>query len=87
MERATRIELAFSAWKAVVLPLDDARVAGEAGVEPTLHGFGDQPTRPLSYSPTLLNCQRPQLGVTDRFRPGLIPDSQSGAYATQPRPP
>jgi hypothetical protein len=27
MERATRVELAFSVWKTDVLPLDDARIS------------------------------------------------------------
>ena len=36
LERMTGIEPASTAWKAVVLPLNDMRIVGEVGFEPTM---------------------------------------------------
>lgn len=55
-ERLTRIERAFSAWKADVLPLHHSRVMCEQSAE----GEGFEPSRAPSQHPTRLAGKRLQ---------------------------
>ena len=51
MERVTRIELATTAWKAVVLPLNYTRMVGVAGFEPATPWSQTKYSTKLSYFP------------------------------------
>ena len=52
MERVTRIELAYSAWKADVLPLNYTRkMVGKTGFEPATSWSQTKRSTKLSYFP------------------------------------
>ena len=51
MERVTRIELAYSAWKADVLPLNYTRMVGKTGFEPATSWSQTKRSAKLSYFP------------------------------------
>jgi hypothetical protein len=64
LERATRIELAFSAWEADVLPLNYARV-GLIVLRPHFDALWERSVSPLTAKTTLailphrnINCSR-----------------------------
>lgn len=51
MEQVTRIELAYSAWKADVLPLNYTCMVGKTGFEPAASWSQTKRSTKLSYFP------------------------------------
>ena len=54
MEQVTRIELAYSAWKADVLPLNYTCMVGKTGFEPAASWSQTKRSTKLSYFPIAL---------------------------------
>ena len=66
VERAARIELASSAWKAAALPLSYARVADGAGIEPAQPKGSRRISIALPYRSANHPCSRVQVAVAPK---------------------
>ena len=76
-KRVTRIELATTAWKAVVLPLNYTRMAVPTGIEPAISCVTGRHVNPYTTEPVFLVFKLREQDLNLRpsgYEPDELPD-------------